>query len=71
MAYKVKSVLPDQTGNANKFLKTEADLQGGFISLLYLSTISKEFKQQIKQVQKWQKKKQSLLALRLAELKGQ
>lgn len=23
MAYKVKSVLPDQTGNANKFLKTD------------------------------------------------
>ena len=55
----------------NEIKKTEADLQGGFISLLYLSTISKGFKQQIKQAQKWQKKKQSLLALRLAELKGQ
>lgn len=55
----------------NEIKKVEAELQGGFISLLYLTTISKEFKQQIKQVQKWQKKKQSLLALRLAELKGQ
>ena len=55
----------------NEIKKTEGELQGGFISLLYLTTISKEFKQQIKQVQKWQKKKQSLLALRLAELKGQ
>ena len=52
-------------------IKVEAELQGGFISLLYLTTISKEFKQQIKQVQKWQKKKQSLLALILEELKGQ
>ncbi len=55
----------------NEIKKVEAELQGGFISLLYLSTISKEFKQQIKQVQKWQKKKQSLFTLRLAELKGQ
>ena len=55
----------------NEIKKTEGELQGGFISLLYLTTISKEFKQQIKQAQKWQKKKQSLLALRLAELKGQ
>ena len=55
----------------NEIKKVESDLQGGFISLLYLSTISKEFKQQIKQVQKWQKKKQSLLALRLAEFQEQ
>ena len=44
----------------NEIKKVEAELQGGFISLLYLTTISKEFKQQIKQAQKWQKKKQSL-----------
>ncbi len=52
-------------------LKTETDLENGFNSLIYLSTISPEFKQQIKKVQKWQKKQQSPLKLILAALKGQ
>ena len=51
--------------------QTESTLNDGFLSLLYLSTISKEFKQQIKTAQKWQKKQQSPLRSRLAALKGQ
>ena len=55
----------------NEIKQTEKNLENGFLSLLYLSTISKEFKQQIKTVQKWQKKQQSPLKSRLAALKGQ
>ena len=51
--------------------QTEENLENGFLSLLYLTTISKEFKQQIKTAQKWQKKQQSPLRSRLAALKGQ
>ena len=51
--------------------QTEENLENGFLSLLYLSTLSKEFKQQIKTAQKWQKKQQSPLRSRLAALKGQ
>lgn len=54
-----------------EILKTESNLEDGFNSLIYLSTISPEFKQQIKKVQKWQKKQQSPLKLILAALKGQ
>ena len=54
-----------------EILKTESNLENGFNSLIFLSTISPEFKQQIKKVQKWQKKQQSHLKLILAALKGQ
>lgn len=49
----------------------EQDMIDGFNSLIFLSTINAEFKGQIKQVEKWQKKQQSPLKSRLAELKGQ
>ena len=55
----------------NQIKQTESNLENGFNSLIYLSTISPEFKQQIKKVQKWQKKQQSPLKLTLAALKGQ
>lgn len=49
----------------------EQDMIDGFNSLIFLSTINSEFKEQIKQVEKWQKKQQSPLKSRLAELKEQ
>jgi len=49
--------------------QTENEIVNGFNSLIFLSTISPEFKQQIKKVQKWQKKQQSPLRLILAALK--
>ena len=52
-----------------EIIETEKKIEDGFNALIFLSTISPEFKQQIKKVQKWQKKQQSPLRLTLAALR--